>query len=393
MPERILDIHALTPLLLRDGRPFGATGDEARARSLPSPLPGTLAGFVRTQVGMAAGWNWHSHDTLKAAHDIPVCSSLLFRDGVPMLPAPRNAVMDKAGKLWRTAPQKLQTGEGCELPEGLQPLGFVGEPPDDNFKPEPGCVYWPKDALTQWLLNQSVSGLEKISGPPLDERTHVAINPQTGTADEGQLFSVSCRSFEERQKESGQSDSVIPRYQRHIWSLRLRATLPDTAPDRSLGHLGGERRPASLRVVEDTAEHWFRMPQALKDALLDEKNTRLCMVLTTPALFDDGWKPGWLSRDAGPQLPAGISAIRPYLKLLGAATGRREPVSGWNLRENRPKAVRWMVPAGSVYFFEVQEGAPANARAKLLEAWLRPVSDRQADQKDGYGAAAWGIWK
>ena len=391
MPERILDIHALTPLLLRDGRPFGATGDEARARSLPLPLPGTLAGFVRTQVGRAAGWNWQSYDTLKAAHDIPVCSSLLFRDDVPMLPAPRNAVIDKAGKLWRTAPQPLKEGEGCDLPEGIQPLSFAGTSPDDDFKPESGHTYWPAETLTAWLLNQTPPTPEKISGPPLEERTHVAINPQTGASDEGQLFSVSYRSFEERQKQPDQADTVIPRYQRYTWRLRLRANLPGTA--QHIGHLGGERRPVGLRMIDDTAAHWFRMPEELKKAVLDEKNTRLCMVLTTPALFDDGWEPGWLSRDAGPQTPAGLSALRPYLKLLGAAVGRREPVSGWNLREDRPKPVRWMVPAGSVYFFEVQQGAPANAREKLLEAWLRPVSDKQADQKDGYGAAVWGIWK
>lgn len=392
MPERILDIHALTPLLLRDGRPFSATGDEARALSLPSPLPGTLAGFVRTQVGRAAGWNWHDHDALKAAHDIPVHSSLLFRDGVPMLPAPRNAVIDRAGKVWRTAPRELLEGEGCDLPEEMRPLDFVGEQPDD-FKPERGYAYWPAEALTAWLLNQTPSTPGKISGLPLEERTHVAIDPQTGMAEDGQLFSVSYRSFEDRTVKPGQADSIIPEHQHHIWTLRIRANLPDSAPETSTGHLGGERRPATLKVLADSSANWFRMSSELKAALLDQTNTRLCMVLTTPALFDDGWKPGWLSRDAGPQLPAGLSAIRPHLKLMGAAVGRREAASGWSLRENMPRSVRWMVPAGSVYFFEVSNNAPANAREKLLEAWLRPLSDKQADQKDGYGCAAWGIWK
>lgn len=375
MPERILDIHALSPLLLRDGRPFGATGDEARARSLPLPLPGTLAGFVRTQVGQAAAWDWQDHQRLLEAHDIPVWSSLLFRDGVPMLSAPRNALIDKAGKLWRTAPQALAEGEGCDLPEGLWPLGFTEDVPED-FKPEGGYTYWPADAMTAWLLGQTPPTPEKIGGPPLEERTHVAINPQTGTADEGQLFSVSYRSFEENG---------------HTWSVRLRAKLPDSAPDASIGHLGGERRPVALRALPDQPADWFRMSPALKTAV--QTSNRLCMVLTTPAVFEEGWKPGWLSRDPGPQMPAGLSAIRPYLKLVGAAVGRREAVSGWSLREGKPKAVRWAVPAGSVYFFEVDGSAPKEAREKLVDAWLSPVSDKQADQKDGYGAAAWGIWK
>lgn len=74
---------------------------------------------------------------------------------------------------------------------------------------------------------------------------------------------------------------------------------------------------------------------------------------------------------------------------MGAAVGRRVPVSGWNLRENKPKPVRWAVPAGSVYFLEVPH---AFNRQKLLEAWLKPLSDDQEDQRDGFGCALWGVW-
>jgi CRISPR-associated protein Cmr3 len=109
------------------------------------------------------------------------------------------------------------------------------------------------------------------------------------------------------------------------------------------------------------------------------------MVLATPALFEGGWRPGWLDKFEQMNLPAGVGAVRP--KLVAAAVGRREPVSGWSLREKRPKAVRWMVPAGSVYFFEVEEGDPS----RLLESWLRPVSDHQQDRKDGFGLALWGV--
>jgi CRISPR-associated protein Cmr3 len=47
-----------------------------------------------------------------------------------------------------------------------------------------------------------------------------------------------------------------------------------------------------------------------------------------------------------------------------------------------------MVPAGSVYFFEIEGGNPSD----LLESWLRPVSDNEQDRKDGFGLALWGVW-
>jgi hypothetical protein len=45
-----------------------------------------------------------------------------------------------------------------------------------------------------------------------------------------------------------------------------------------------------------------------------------------------------------------------------------------------------MVPAGSVYFFEVQ-GSPG---VSVEDVWLKSASD--GFQRDGYGLALWGIW-
>jgi CRISPR-associated protein Cmr3 len=47
-----------------------------------------------------------------------------------------------------------------------------------------------------------------------------------------------------------------------------------------------------------------------------------------------------------------------------------------------------MVPAGSVYFFEVASGDPAS----LADQWLAPVSDDAQEQRDGFGLALWGTW-
>jgi CRISPR-associated protein Cmr3 len=113
---------------------------------------------------------------------------------------------------------------------------------------------------------------------------------------------------------------------------------------------------------------------------------RLRLQLATPAIFAAGWRPGWLNEalQGAPPLLPGLT-----LQLVGAAVPRREAVSGWDYQARGPKRVRWMAPAGSVYFFEVT-GGDAGAVAKTL--WLEPVSDDAQDCRDGYGLALWGIW-
>ncbi|WP_034383771.1 type III-B CRISPR module-associated protein Cmr3 [Deinococcus sp. YIM 77859] len=394
MSDTILELQPLSPLLLRDGRPFASGGEESRAQSLPLPLPHTLAGFVRTQMGEGRGLNWRglSDEALRRAlrdlHATPI-RALPLRDDRFMFPAPLNAVVDKSGQIYRALPAEPRPGEGTDLPKGLRPLLLQdrdGNEPGDAFKPDGGYSYWPQDAMQDWLLGRVPEGLENISGPPLEERTHVAMNSETGTGDEGRLFTVSYRSFEERRKGAY-----------HRWTLRVKTDLGgDLAP---LGHLGGERRPVALQD-RGNRDQWPNLGQfgAVRDALADSKHTRLFFVLTSPALFAGGWKPGWLGlsqeearRHDGSGLPAGIRELMSGdVHLVGAAVGRRIPVSGWNLHTGQPKAVRWAVPAGSVYFLEVNGQFDRQA---LLNAWLKPLSDEQDDQRDGFGCALWGVWK
>lgn len=400
MSDTILEVNPLAPLLLRDGRPFSGGKEETRAQSLPLPLPHTLAGFIRTQIGQGRGLDWQGlsddalHRELRTLHSTPI-RSLPVRDGEFMFPAPRNAVLQKpdvtqnvSGRVYRASPEALRPGEGLNTPDGLLPLTLrdqEGRPPDDSFKPDSGYTYWTQADMTTWLLGQTPLAVEKIPGPPAEERTHVAMNSETGTGDEGRLFSVTYRSFEERR--DGQY---------HRWALRVKADVKgDVAP---LGFLGGERRPATLRDRGNSGQ-WPNLGQfgAVKAALENPGSTRLCFILTSPALFAGGWKPGWLSLTpeearvhSGNGLPAGTRELMAGgATLVGAALGRRVPVSGWNLRQNKPKAVRWAVPAGSVYFLEVPGSFD---RQKLLDAWLKPLSDELEDQRDGFGCALWGVW-
>ncbi|MGH9830881.1 MAG: type III-B CRISPR module-associated Cmr3 family protein, partial [Blastocatellia bacterium] len=122
---------------------------------------------------------------------------------------------------------------------------------------------------------------------------------------------------------------------------------------------------------------------------------RIRMVLATPAIFRDGWKPGWLNDELVGTPPGATVSLR----LVGVSIQRWRAVSGWSLTElpaalgrpqrqpRGPKPVKRVVPSGGVYFFENDEKA-----SELAGLWLESVSDDEQDRRDGFGLAVWGIW-
>jgi CRISPR-associated protein Cmr3 len=114
------------------------------------------------------------------------------------------------------------------------------------------------------------------------------------------------------------------------------------------------------------------------------------MALATPAIFDSGWKPGWLNEEFVGSPPGATLSLR----LVGISIQRWRAVSGWSLLNNPPhqrpgpKPVKRFIPSGGVYFFERVNGKAS----ELADRWLEPVSDDEQDRRDGFGLAVWGIW-
>ena len=73
------------------------------------------------------------------------------------------------------------------------------------------------------------------------------------------------------------------------------------------------------------------------------------------------------------------------LRLLTAAIGKPVPIGGFDIRARIPKKMRRAVPAGSVYYFEVED----ESRINDVIQWLhnRSVSDQEEDRRQGFGIA------
>lgn len=385
--ENWIEISFRDSIVSRDGRPFGA-GQGNRMRSAGWPLPSVVAGSLRSAVGKAAGREF-SAQTGQDLLGLEVAGGLPFSesDRTVYYPAPQDCVMrPEPQAIFAVRPQEISAGGGCDLPHAaLRPVMFPEDPAGDDFKPGQVPAWWPEGKFVSWMLGETVEfDRSFLAMPTVDARTHVYIDPQTGATEEGKLFSTTALAMGLLPR-CGTSDrkGFRERYCPVRMALRVRGegwALGSAEKIDSLHPLGGERKLACWKTSRTKL---WSCPDRLVASLAAAKRVR--MVLATPAIFSRGWKPGWLDDDLTGKPPGTDVALR----LVGVSIRRWQAVSGWSLAEPRgPKAIRRMVPAGGVYFFEVASGSAAS----LDKWWLEPVSDAPQERRDGFGLAAWGIW-
>lgn len=358
-------IEPRDPLVVRDGRPF-TSSPGARARSLPFPLPQTLAGAIRTHMGLAQGLSFPeaAAQVRQAGIRGPLLAEWLENQWQLMAPAPADCVLlseSEAPQLYRLVPLRLGQGVQTSLPSALSPVGIPR--PQAKSKPLPLPRYWGWSTFNKWLMEPSAKAPTRLedlghNGPTGEVRTHLKLNPATQTAEEGFLFQTSGLEFIRK------ADKNPRRLALAVWV--------EGAPS-GIFPLGGERRLAI----------WWQQvlappepPMGLLEHLVQHQAARV--ILLTPAAFAAGY------------LPEGRSLRGASVE--AAALGRAVVASGWDLEHQRPKPSRRLVPAGSVYFVRFPGWSPAQLEVWLKEVWMQNLSDALQDQLDGYGLAAVGSW-
>ncbi len=401
MKTTTLDLTARDPVICRDGRPFGA-GQGNRMRSVDWPLPSVIAGSLRTALGKTAGKDF-SQETALQLQQISVSGVFPVRNEQLYLPAPQDCVVHPIRGPLPAIPMETQGG-GCDLPHPkLRPVMFDQQPNEDDFKPKAPPAWWPFADYVKWLTSSSVQlSKDFLLAPEQDDRTHVKMDTDAGIGADGELFTTTGLPLDYLEQNLGPSSnetkerSFADRYKEIKLATRVEAEgwCADRVRDLD-GHFptGGERRLIHWKANPDV-KIW-KSPDRIRFALQETNQVR--MVLATPTIFRDGWKPGWLNDELiGSPPGCGVQ-----LKLVGATIQRWRAISGWSLARINdqgqldhsnghagPKPIRRMVPAGGVYFFEVVSGNSEN----LADCWLRSVCDEEQDQRDGFGLATWGIW-
>lgn len=378
----ILQLTPHDPIIARDGRPFGA-GQGNRMRGLPWPLPSVVAGSFRTAL-VKAGDGDFSGDMPQRLMQIAVAGVFPVHDQKLYLPAPNDCVAEpnedgKSIKFVHRVSPDVKYSDCCDLPDGLKPVMLPAD--IEDFKPAEIPAWWPVDKYVDWLLGETVPFNASFLKSPVQEiRDHVKLDPDLGAAAEGQIFSTAGLNVSHMPRFDAKKEARFEDRFAEI-SLSVRVNHGDSFLEVNNGFnlwhpLGGERRLVHWRQESSEITGWScRDP--IRNAL--QATTKVRMILVTPAIFKHGWKP---DLENGPLKDCDLT-------LVGASIGRWKAVSGWSLAPPRgPKAIRRMVPAGSVFFFEVKQGTAE----KFAERWLESVSDNEQEQRDGFGLAIWGTW-
>ncbi len=368
--DAILHIQPNGPLLFRDTRPFN-TGDAARTQLFPHPSVTT--GTIRTLLGKQLGYSFTDVEVARVL-DWSIYGPVLRLGDHNYFPAPADAILP-ATAIKRLSPFELKDGEGMNLPDGLLPIGSNqtgGKPMSDP------PLFWRDKELYKWLACEQVSlsdVLENGYSPETEHRTHVTIG-DNNTAKDSHLF---------------QSESIYPQVMRGDELLEGGYLVSVSASDLNafsgpiFHRIGGEGGFAGF--TELNSDSW---PSDSPDELLVKarESLKIKLQLVTPALFNGGFLPKvFTGKDKSVYVHWDVVGVS--LRLVSAAVPRWTPIAGWDMQTGQ-KPLRRLVPAGSIYFLEMEN--EADCEKILNKAWMKPISDNEMDRKNGFGLALWGIW-
>jgi len=357
-------LEPMDVLFFRDARPL-----DASTRGISGlPMPQTLSGALRT-----AFLRKYECDFAKLAANAKkyrIFAEVLESTGVPawiaelrvkgpwlarlnssgevnevFVPVPailkETKANNKEKKVFRLHPlSKIKLPSWQPPEEGLYPLWHWENQP---LKPVKG--YLSLKGLTNFLSGgtpepEDIKERDKLYG--FDIRTGIQIDYRSQTSAEGLIYGASFLAL--GKKVGFYTELVLP------------PEAPSDAFDGiSLIPLGGEGK--YVKISSCNRVSWPE-PQLRSDA------QKFLLLLTTPGIFVDGWRPKFLRG-----------------RLAAAAVTGYVPVSGWDLARGGPKPSRFAASAGSVYFLN-------NSINELPDS----LADDPEDRLQGWGCYLKGVW-
>lgn len=229
-----------------------------------------------------------------------------------------------------------------------------------NAKPAGG--YW----LTEDGFRSYLNGKKPQSGNLLKEsdlwkkdmRIGLALDANKRTAEEGKLYSAEVVSF---------LDNVG-----FLIGIDGADSLLKEPGDLILG---GDMRAANFKIAD------ICMPQV--ELATIEKSKKFKLLLTSPAIFANGWLPDHVEKVDGTYF---LKTDKFSARLVCASIKGHETVSGWNLAEGKPKDAVRTVPTGSIYWFRDFEGDLSELNAFCSRGIWQGGSDKQR-MAEGYNRA------
>lgn len=360
-----LEFSAFDTLFFRESRPMESVGAKPLEGRFP-PSARTMSGVVRTLVGDAMGVDWASYvngdASQQAVRDLIGAAD---QDGIGQLDLRGPFPLQSQQRLYPAPLHFMSKGEGdnmqavflqpadaveCDLGKVYLPelptrreAGESAEKVREGLKPSDG-VWLTREGLQRVLGKQPPEKrLEIKSLFAAESRLGIALNAKQRSAEEGMLYqTIHARP----------TDDI---------SLGLEVEgLPDCFQDEWHGvqRMGGEGRFAAVScAAQATPTLAIKQPE--------EKAKGMVLVLLTPANFGGNWVLPHFEAQQDEQ-----NATRWHGELAGiklilccAVLGKVVREGGWDLKNHQARPVHSLIPAGSVYFCEVEDDLAAAVQA------------------------------
>jgi CRISPR-associated protein Cmr3 len=359
----IINIKPVDVLFFRDSKPF-SRGNEHFALSLFPPFPQTLYGAIRTKALEYLGCDYEefkkgnlifkNEDKVKEIglekikNELGNVSSigtfilkgpLLFHNNESVyikLPAD----VKKVGNRY----QKLHPFEWKNVEFDFGINNYPHFKTENPAKDVEGYISLRK-FIDFYIFNRTTLSKNDIICPgdiyKYERRVGIGVNPETNTTKEGLLYTM----LTVRLKDG--------------WSLFAKIENLSALPNSGFIKFGGANRVCEYSAISDNADpfrFYYGEINNLKNIISQTKTFKL--IFLTPALFNKGW----LSEKFN-NFELRINNLK--IKLITAAINKPNIVSGWDLANNKPKPIRKIVPAGSVYYMQLLEGSVDELFEKL----------------------------
>ena len=334
----MLKIDPFDTLFFRDGKPFTMGADSAAEGVFP-PYPSTLFGAVRSAIiAQTHGLPAFLNEKLKteigtkdsyATASIEIKAVFLYREENIWFPAPLDLVgYENKEKKTLDNVCVLRLQDAPPFISNQQHSSYLIAQSDDLN--ESAGYFFSENSLANYL-NGAPSGFDLLASQIFyqnEPKIGIKKNRDIGTTEESHLYRLEmCRLAK---KTSLVCDILgIP-------SLATSGVLK----------FGGENRVVAYTMLDK------QLPECLacrNDVIERIKQTRrFKLYFVTPAIFsgDEAGKGAWRPNEKF--LPSGV-------RFLTAAVGKAVSIGGWDVQRKSEKAMRKAIPAGSVYYYQIDD--------------------------------------
>ena len=381
-----LFLEPVDVLFLRTNKSFGDPG--SFGESMVPPWPSVVAGAIRSRILADSDIDLHAFAQNRKTHPelgtpgqpgsfrlLALQLAMRTPDGSvePLYPVPADLMVERSpqGHLRAFYSRPVRLNDGLRS-SSLLPLHPVMAQ-TKRSKPL-GGLWLTAAGWRKYLAGEGPDTSEFVSGATLwekDPRIGIGLSPITRSVEEGRLFTAEAVAF--RQSIHGGNG--------HSAGL-LTAVSGAMPPSSGLVRLGGDGRAAAIHAVQSLSA-----PEP--DLAAIAKSRRCRLVLATPGIFEGGWIPDGVARANG-TFQFDLHGVRG--RLVAAAVGRFEVVSGWDLAREQPKPARRAAPTGSVYWLDQLETDERSLRTLLANGlWPEPCPDphRRAEGFNRIWIAPW----